>query len=450
MESNTIKYFKELSKIPRESGNEEEIANYIVRFAVLHHLEYEKDIYHNVIIKKYVKDKQPIIFQCHLDMVCEKDPEIDFDFTKDPIHVIEEDGYLKADKTTLGADNGIGIAMLLNILDSNLPISIEAIFTSSEETTMEGAENIDIRSLRGKEMINLDGFESDTIVIESASFTDIDIHLNYQFERECSNLYQITLTGLKGGHSGFDIDTVKENSSLLLANLLLTLENVQIASFHGGTKINVIPATAEAILTTSDDIQKRINDYQKSLPRNVQIVCQKVDQNLKTLSITDSALFLNSLIQLKHGVLNKNHRKEVTTSENLAIVDLSQNLIRVGLRSSIEEEREQAIKYLESISTKYHYHLMITGYQLGFKTDEDAKLVHDLVKAYEEVDHQKPSIHSLHIAVEAGILKAKLPYLEVAIISPKIIGAHSTLERVEIESIKKCDEWLNQYLRQQL
>ena len=176
--SKTINYFKELSNIPRESGNESKIADYIVDFAKLRGLEYYRDNYNNVIVKKYVKGKKIIILQAHLDMVCEKDINKEFDFKKDSIEVVEENGYLKANGTTLGADNGIGVAQILNILDSHYDVSIEAIFTTNEETTMEGAEKIDLSSLKGKKMINLDGFDADTILIESASFTDIDIKMN--------------------------------------------------------------------------------------------------------------------------------------------------------------------------------------------------------------------------------------------------------------------------------
>ncbi len=446
MKSNTIKYFKEISKIPRESGNEASIANYIVNFALKNHFDYEKDSYNNVIIKKYVNNKKPIIFQCHLDMVCEKNPNIEFDFARDPIQVIEQNGYLKANKTTLGADNGIGVALLLNILDSNLPVSIEAIFTTKEETTMEGAENINICSLKGKEMINLDGFKADTITIESASFTDIDINLNYSFKEESTNLYKITLNGLKGGHSGFDIDKSRENSSILLANLLLTLNKIKVSSFHGGTKINVIPSTAEAVVTFDDDISDKINTYQKTISRNVKISYQKIEDKMPILTMEDSLSFLNSISNFKHGVLHKNHKKEVTTSENLAIIDLSHNFMRIGLRSSNEIERIETMNYLENFCIKYNYNLMVTGYQPGFQTEEGSQLVQDLIKAYEEVNNRKPDINSLHIAVESGILKNKLPNLEVAIISPNIMGAHSVWEKVEIKSIKKCDEWLYQYL----
>ena len=160
MNTKTIRFFKDITNIPRESGNEKQISDYICKFAEERHLEYIQDEFNNVIIRKTDGDNNPIILQAHIDMVCEKEDNLEFDFKKDKIRIYEEDGYLKARGTTLGADNGIGVAQILNILDSDLKINVEAIFTACEETTMIGAEKIDVSMLKGKQMINLDGFEA--------------------------------------------------------------------------------------------------------------------------------------------------------------------------------------------------------------------------------------------------------------------------------------------------
>lgn len=198
MNYKTISFFKEISKIPRESGNEMQISNYICEFAHKRNLQYIQDKYGNVIIKKYNGKNSPIIFQAHLDMVCETD-NINHNFEKDPIEIYESNGFLKAKGTTLGADNGIGVSQILNILDDDLDLNIEAIFTVSEETDMHGAEYIDISSIKGKQMLNLDGFESNTIITESASFFDIIMNLKYKLEKKCTkNLYKIKIEGMPG------------------------------------------------------------------------------------------------------------------------------------------------------------------------------------------------------------------------------------------------------------
>ena len=447
--SKTINYFKELSNIPRESGNESKVADYIVDFAKLRGLEYYRDNYNNVIVKKYVKGKKIIILQAHLDMVCEKDINKEFDFKKDSIEVVEENGYLKANGTTLGADNGIGVAQILNILDSHYDVSIEAIFTTNEETTMEGAEKIDLSSLKGKKMINLDGFDADTILIESASFTDIDIKMNYVMREKVNDLYKITISGLEGGHSGFDINKNRGNSIMLLAELLLKINDIKIAYLIGGTKINVIPSTAMALFSTNMNVDDSVKEFEfnkrKEFPKLV-IKLEKVILENNCLNIDDSQKLLKSIVNFKHGVFNVNLRNEVTTSENLSLVNLEKNLIQVGLRSSIEKERMNVLKYLNSYCKEFSYDLIIRGYQPGFRTLEDCDLVKWLINSYQMIDGTKPSLKSVHIGVEVGLLKEKINDLEVAIISPKILDAHSPNERVEIESINKCDEWLNNFL----
>ena len=449
MENKTLYYFREISKIPRESGNEKEIANYVVNFAKLHHLDYIIDEYNNVIIKRYIDNKEPVILQAHLDMVCEKDPDKDFDFFKDPIEVIEKDGYLMANGTTLGADNGIGVAQILNLLDEDNGFSIEAVFTVNEEYTMEGAENIDLSSLKGRTMINLDGFESDTILLECASFTDIHIHTNYLLNEEKDNLYKISLSGIDGGHSGFNIEKNKGNSNILLANFLLSLRDVQVSSFTGGDKLNVIPTLSEAIISTDLDINEYINNYIESQKDNypsLHIEVEKVNDNRKVLSTIDTNTFLKSISEFKHGVINYNNRHEVSTSENFGIVDLDKNLLGVGLRSSNESERQEVLDYLNSYCDDYNYKLDILGFQPSFRTEEDAPLVKDLIKAYLEFNDNPPSLKSIHIGVEVGLIKEKIPDLEVVIIAPIIYDAHSPKERVNIESVYRCDEWLRRYL----
>lgn len=201
LDSNTtIKYFKEIAKIPRESGHEEKIAKYLCKFAELRNLEYEKDEYNNVLIKKKNCNKTPLILQVHTDMVCEKEQNKCFNFEEDSIEVIEENGYLHANGTTLGADNGIGIAQILTILDSNIETNIEAIFTVSEETSMLGSINFDTSKLNGKMLLNLDGFEENTILIESAGFYDIILKMHNKFKNiqdNNFNFYEINLTRIK-------------------------------------------------------------------------------------------------------------------------------------------------------------------------------------------------------------------------------------------------------------
>lgn len=445
----TIGFFKEISKIPRGSGNEQKIADYICNFAKERNLEFIHDKYNNVIIKKYVNNEEPIILQAHLDMVLEKENDYEFDFLNDGIDLIFTNEYITANNTTLGADNGIGVAQILNILDSDIDKNIEAIFTTNEETSMIGAEKIDLSSLKGKTMINLDGFNSDTILLGSAGFTDIDIITNYSFEEEKSNFYKLSLTGLEGGHSGFDIDKNRGNSIKLLIEFLLLISDIKIASFNGGSKINVIPTDSEVVFSTNINIDDLLDKYlkeKKKIYKNLDITKEIINDEKKCLSNSKSLEFISSINNLKSGVINKNKREEVTTSSNLALIDLSNNLIQIGLRSSIDSEEEKEINYLKDYSNEYGYKFIIRGHQPGFTTDENSTLVKKMKEAYYRVNNKYPRLESLHIAVEVGLIKEKIKDLNVVIISPNISGAHSTKEKVEISSIESCDRWLFEYL----
>lgn len=452
MNNKTVYFFKELSKIPRESGNESEVSKYICDFAKKRGLNYQQDKYGNVIIKKYDGKNDPIILQAHLDMVCEKD-NIEFDFSKDSIEIYEEDGYLKAKGTTLGADNGVGVAQILNILDDDLKLNIEAVFTVSEETTMIGAENIDVSSLKGKQMINLDGFDEKTIITESASFFDIIMNLDYKKEERTENLYKIEVKGMKGGHSGFEIDKGHGNSNIELANILLEIKDIKLSTFCGGTKFNVIPKQAEAIFYSKIDIvriKEIIKPFQKLIEKKYEgssVSIDKIEEARDVISNKDSIMFLKSISEFKHGVYYRNEEDIVTTSANLGVVDLKQNIFKIGMRSSRKTEEKNVLRELQNYADKFNYELVILSSQPGFETKEESLLVKRMCDAYDSaVGDKKLTIKPVHITVECGFFVSKIPNLEVIIISPKIIGAHSTSERVELKSIEECDKWLYSFL----
>ena len=454
LKDKTIEFFKKISKIPRESGNEKQISEYICNFAKTRNLEYIQDQYNNVIIKKYVENSEPIILQAHLDMVCEKEESLQFDFEKDEIKVYEENGYLKARGTTLGADNGIGVAQILNILDSDLNMSIEAIFTVAEETTMVGAENIDVSSLKGKKMINLDGFEADTIITESASFFDIVLETNFRFEKKkFEKVYTVSLGGMLGGHSGFDINSNRGNSSIELANIMKKLD-AQIIEFTSGTKFNVIPSSGKCTFHSKrgiEEIKELIAEFQRQKqeeynnPEFKITIDEKDNVEAESLSLEESNRFLNAVTSFKNGVFFK--EKQVTTSQNLGIVNLKENSFKIGVRSSRKNEEKVILDYLRTFCAENNFVFNIIGSQPGFETKQDSELIQKLVGAYEKIENRSPNVESVHITVECGFFENKLPGLQVAIISPKITGAHTVNEMVDIESVRKCDMWLYKTLK---
>lgn len=440
--SKTINFFKEISQIPRESGNEENIAKYLCEFAKARGLEYEIDEYNNVLIRKKTADRPGIILQGHTDMVCVSSNP-DFDFSTSPIEVIEEDGYLHANNTTLGADNGIGVAQMLNILDSDIPCNIEAVFTSSEETTMVGAEHFDASKLKGKYLLNLDGFDENLIINESAAYYDIVLKGNKkEKESMAANTYEVSLTGLLGGHSGYDVDKNRGNAIILLAEFLKECK-LDICSFKGGNKNNVFPNQATAIVCTDEDLEslrEQFLETVKSKFPDVQITITKKDE--KKTVFEDPANYLEFICNFPSKVINYNEEKEPTTSINFGVINDFN--IEVGMRSSREKEANDALNMLKEYAKKYNFEFIKDGYQPGFYSDKSSPLITKLIETcpYEP----KAQAKSLHITVEAGFFQEKISDLDIAIISPNIKDAHSVKERVSIESIEMTDKWLEEFL----
>ena len=444
--NNTIRFFREIAQIPRESGNEEGIANYLVQFAQKRNLYWYKDQYNNVLIKKENKDLPCLILQAHTDMVCvSKDPL--FDFSIEPIEVVEKNGYLYANNTTLGADNGIGVAQILNILDSNLPCNIEAIFTTSEETSMIGADRFDMSLLKGNYLLNLDGFDENTILTESAAYYDLVMKSSF-FEKIRTNkeyTYLIHLTGLMGGHSGYDINKNRGNAILLMAEFLKMLDG-DLISISSGTKNNVFPSQAEAVINTNlndlDLVVTTFLDKYRSLYIELKINYQKAENSPMCFSNTNK--FLDFLVYFPSKAINYTEDGNVTTSLNLGVI--KNCYLEIGLRSSRKEEALKLLKDLEEYAYKFSFELIQEGFQPGFYSDIHSDLIQIL---YDTCPYStEPNITLAHITTEVGFFQEKKPDLQVAIISPRILNAHSTQECVELHSVSLVDEWLVRFIQQ--
>lgn len=260
-------YFEEISKIPRESYNEKQISDYLVEFGKKHNLETYQDKYYNVILRKKASQGYEncpgVIIQGHMDMVCEKENDSDHDFKKDPIKLIVDGNKLRADKTTLGGDNGIALAMGMAILeDDSIKCQIELLATTSEEVDLNGALSLEPNLLKGKMLINLDSEDEGVVTVGSAGGIEIDINLPItRHEIPETTLYTITLEKLQGGHSGTEINQKRGNANKIIAQLLEELskeEKFSLVEISGGSKDNAIPRTAKAIIATNENIEDKI------------------------------------------------------------------------------------------------------------------------------------------------------------------------------------------------
>lgn len=443
----TLKYFKEITSIPRESGNEKQISDYLVNFAKNLNLNYVQDKNYNVVIFKKNCDKNPIILQAHTDMVCVKNKNLNFDFSKNSINIKKRFGYLMANKTSLGADNGIGVAMILAILSSSLPVNIEAVFTVQEETTMLGANTVNLSNLKSKRLLCLDGFCENTITVSTAGFVDFLVKFNNKFSKldKAENGFKITLSGLKGGHSGFDIDKNRGSSHKLIAQLLKNIKKFKLVRLLGGHNFNVIPSSTVAeILSTSTKIEidsiikKFVKKYKKQY-KNLEI---KVLEQEPGCNYLTSGVDLNNFIfDLKEGVLKRDNLNFKHSSLCLSEIDTNAGTLKIGIRSCNNNNLTKISKNLEKFCANYKLNGSLIDWQPAFNSFNNSSLVELLLKT-----NKKAKVEKLHIATECGIFQQRKK-LDIAIISPRIKNAHSTHEKVKISTIKTTINWLFKFLQ---
>lgn len=257
------------------------------------------------------------------------------------------------------------------------------------------------------------------------------------------------------GHSGFDIDKESGHSGIEIAKILTEIKDIQISKFVAGTKFNVIPSNSECVFFTDmklDDLNNIINNFKSQFNKkykNANICIEAIKENRieNTLSNFESITFLNSILNFKHGIFCKNADGLVTTSQNLGVIDLENNIFKIGVRSSKKKEEGTILEYLTDYATQNKYELKILGSQPGFETKEDSNLIKKLSTAHKNsIADEKLVIKPVHITLESGFFSNKIKDLEVAVISPKIIGAHTTSEQVEIKSIYDCDKWIYAFL----
>ena len=452
-----IELFKEVSSIPRNSGEEGRIAEYLCEFAKARNLWYKKDEYNNVIIKKEApqgsEDKKAILFQAHTDMVCEKTETSSHDFTKDPIELIIDGDIIKAKDTTLGADDGIGVAFLLLMLEEENNRKIECLFTTEEETGMDGAKSFKYEDIDSSYLINLDGEEEDTAIVGCAGGVKLNYTKKVEIEKVNINGYKLSISNLAGGHSGVDIDKKRVNANFLMASVLKNLKNVRIESFNGGTKDNAIARSASCTFySESKDIKASVNSIITifkfvSEDKNLKVNIEEVE--LKNLmSKEDSMNVLDILLTLKQGVIDMSKSKDglVESSGNIGKVEIENGNISIieSLRSSIDIKRDEYKLENNNIAKKYGYEVLENGEYPGWQYKEKSKLRDEYIKAYKLThDEKEPIICAIHAGVECGIIYEKLPHLDMISLGPDVKNVHTTEEILELNSCKKLIKTLD-------
>ena len=452
-----LKYFYEISKIPRKSGNEEKIAKYLIEFAKERNLKYYTDSKFNVVIWKDAsigyEDKEILGFQCHTDMVCEKIDGSTHDFLKDSIKLKVEDGYIKTYDTTLGADNGIGVSYILEILDSNLKTpKLECIFTTQEETTMEGVRFLDGNILKSRRIISFDNFLDTEILISSATAKRwvSKIYMKRQEKDENLIYYKLDISGFKGGHSGIDIwDKKRGNPIKIVADMLNELESIRVVEIKGGSSENVIPRDIKVVFAIEEsekDILEKIENNFESLKKvygNIDIYLKELEdkgtENIRIYSKEDTKRLLEYIINYENGPLEYDEEGNVILSGNLGRIESFENyvLLKYSVRYNEKKIGEKLVSEIEENMEKYNVICEDSSYMLGYEEPKESKLLNIVEKAYIEVMGNIPKKKKSQACLECGYLGQKIENLEYIAIAPNIFDAHSPKERVEIASANK-------------
>ncbi len=454
-------HFDKILTIPRGSKNESAIREYVIEVAQKHDLEYKQDAAGNVVVRKPATQGHEkasiVILQSHLDMVNEKNAEVEHDFSKDPIKPQRDGEYLKASGTTLGADNGIGVATALAIMESKdfEHGPLELLFTVDEETGLTGASNLAPDLLKGRRLINLDTEEEGVFYVGCAGGAGMNLTLPLKFQHVPPNsvALEVKLHGLRGGHSGVDIHLQRGNAIKLLARMLFSLSRsfpFYMANINGGNMHNAIPREAFATLLVDQnqrgDVEKRLQELFQAIREEFKPADPDMQLTVSESSVTDQVFdketqqkVLGLLNALPHGVIAMSYDIPdlVETSSNLATVNVedTQLLIHVSNRSSVAtalqglQERIAAIGMLAGAKIEE-----LEGYP-GWKPNLDSPLLKIARDVFQQVFGKEPEVKAVHAGLECGIIGEKYPGMDMISIGPQIEFPHSPDERVKISSV---------------
>ena len=448
-----ITFFKELSKVPRNSKKEERIAEFLCNFAKERNLWYRKDNFNNVLIKRKAsigyENRKVIMFQAHTDMVCEKTKDSTHNFDTDPIEIIDEGDILRAKDTTLGADDGIGVAYLLLLLDDKdikLP-AIECLFTTQEEIGMNGARAFDYSDINASYLINLDGEEENTAIVGCAGGVSVNYSKVVKQEKCKGKAYKLEISGLYGGHSGVNIDKGRMNSNLLVALLLEKISDIKIVSFNGGSKDNAIANRSEIIflsnLNVKSIIDKNLSGVTfKNEDKNVEINVSILDDTqYNCISNCESLKFLSLIRDLRQNVIeySKDIEGLVETSGNIGIVNIKNGKISIveSLRSSVDAKRNLVKEYNNNLASSLEYEIKEEGEYPGWKYNKNSKLEKIYIQAYKKYHNgNDPIVCAIHAGVECGMIYEKLPHLDMISLGPDVKDVHTVNEKLYLLSCK--------------
>ncbi len=453
------KNFSKLNAVPRPSKKEERVIAFIKDFGENLGLETTVDEVGNVIIRKPatagMENRKSIVLQSHLDMVCQKNNDVSFDFDTEGIKMEVDGDWVKAKGTTLGADNGLGVATIMSILESSdIPHpALEALFTIDEETGMTGALGLKPGQLTGEILLNLDTEEDDEIDIGCAGGVDVTITQNYGTEAPKGQTVRIEVKGLQGGHSGMDIHKGFGNSNIILGRLLysgLEKQNIQLISVDGGGLRNAIPREGSALISVRNAqefievataLKKDILEEFATVEPGLHINIENSTTSDQAISEEDSKKIILTLKSLHNGVyrMSPDVKDLVEASNNVARVELKEGALKILnlTRSSVDSSKYSVAEQLKSVAELAGMNVEFSGSYPGWKPKPGSEIVQLMEKIYTEKFGEKPHVVACHAGLECGIIGANYPAMEMVSFGPTIRGAHSPDEKANIPSAQK-------------
>jgi len=465
-------YFEEICNIPHGSGNIEKISDYLVNFAKERNLFYIQDELKNVIIIKEAscgyEDAEPVIIQGHMDMVAVKTPECTIDMEKEPLELAIDGDYVYAKGTSLGGDDGIAVAYALALLDSTeiAHPRLEVVLTVDEETGMEGARGIDLSMLKGHKLLNLDSEEEGIFLTSCAGGARVKCELPLCWEEAEGTLYEVSIGGLLGGHSGSEIHKERGNSNSLFGRLLIESEEgteCRLVQIEGGLADNAIPRETKAtilVLEKEDVFEKNLRSFEGRVKKELESKDpgflvrierkERVKREVFSKESTRKAAAL--LFSLPNGVqaMSMDVDGLVETSLNMGIVETKKEAfsIEFSVRSSVGSAKEMLIQKLTVITGLCGGVCFVSGSYPGWAYRKNSPLRDTMIRVYREMYGREPEIQAIHAGLECGLLAEKIPDLDCVSLGPDMKDIHTTEEKLSISSVKRVWEYCIEVLKQ--
>lgn len=460
-------FFEEITKIPHGSTNTKGISDFLVKFAKERNLEYRQDESNNVVIKKPAtpgyENAPAVILQGHCDMVTEKTPESNHDFTKDPLKLKIVGDYITAEDTTLGGDDGIAVAFMMAVLDDDSlkHPAIEALITTDEEIGLLGAAALDCSDLKGKYFINMDSEEEGYLWISCAGGLTAVNEIPMRYENRAGVHYEITIGGLLGGHSGVEIDKNRANSNILMGRLIYSLNqqlDYAIAELDGGMKDNAIPRSTRMVIvadaadeeTLQAFAQKTTADLQKeysSTDDGITVTCTKCGEGeIAVLDPVSKEKVCFFLMNVPNGIQKMSGEIEglVETSTNLGVVKLGPDVLygSSSVRSSVGSAKDALTDRIRYVTEFLGGEFTPEGAYPAWEYKKDSKLRDLMVNVYEKQFGEKPEVKAIHAGLECGLFYGKMPELDCVSFGPTMHNVHTTEEELSISSVQRMYAYL--------